>query len=102
MEGLELTREQIRKYWYVEFKKKYDWSLLSVTTHRRKQYEAGQKKMEILRFANYVRDLKLKYGYPPALILNFDETPCWFDMPSKKTLARKGIKSIYGFEIKYF
>ena len=76
------------------FKERYDWRLLRVTTHRRKRYSAGEKQKEILRFANFVRDLKLKHGYLPELILNFDECPCWFDMPAKQTIAKRRQKHV--------
>ena len=92
LEGHGLTREQISGWWWPRFKEKYDWRLLRVTTHRRKLYEAGEKARAILRFANYVRKLKLKHKYPTELILNFDECPCWFDMPSKRCLNHKSSK----------
>ena len=76
------------------FKERYDWKLLRVTTHRRKNYKVGEKEKEILRFANFVRKLKLKNNYPLEMIINFDECPCWFDMPSKQTIAKRRSKNV--------
>ena len=91
-EGLSLTPDQL-EYWYRSFKSCFGWSLLRVTTHRRESYIDGEKERQINRFGRFVQRLKAKHGYTTARIINFDEVPCWFDMPAKSTLNRKNRKS---------
>lgn len=91
--GLGLDQGQIL-YWYRTFKGLCRWSLRRVTTTRRKRYAEGEKDKQILRFGKFLRELKLRYQYPSARILNFDEVPCWFDMPAKCTLDHTNAGSI--------
>ena len=65
-----MTESQFQA-WYRRFKQKHDWSLQRVTTHRRKVYKGGEKERVILLFKKFVRELKIKNGYPLELIINF-------------------------------
>ena len=56
----------------------------------------AQLEEKLEKFVKNIKSLRVAHGFPDDLIINMDETPMYFDMPSSHTVHKKlsGIKLI--------
>ncbi|KAM7292749.1 hypothetical protein ISCGN_025887 [Ixodes scapularis] len=79
---------QISKKWVANFMKRKGLSLRRRTTACQRLPDAYEEKR--LEFHRYVAELQTKNGFMLGQIGNADQTPVWFDMPSRRTVSEKG------------
>lgn len=91
---LNIHREEFKvsKKWITNFMKRNGLSLRRRTTVAQKLPESYDEKR--LEFRRYVEDLRRRRGFLLGQIGNADQTPVWFDMPSRRTVAEKGERQV--------
>lgn len=91
---LNIPRQEfkISKKWITNFMKRNGLSLRRRTTVAQKLPETYDEKR--LEFQRYVEDLRRRRGFLLGQIGNADQTPVWFDMPSRRTVAEKGERQV--------
>ena len=78
--------------WLHRFMKRHRLSTQTVTTEGQKiPADAADKAREFIECCKTVID---KGHLPLSSIANMDETPMWFDMPSKRTIDFRGFKTV--------
>lgn len=90
-------KEQIADFkgtagWCSRFLNRHDLVLRQKTKIAQKLPEDLEDK--ITNFQSFVIKMRKNEQYELAQIGNMDETPVWFDMPTSKTVASKGQKSV--------
>ncbi|KAM7297194.1 Pogo transposable element with KRAB domain [Ixodes scapularis] len=86
---LDIDRNEfkISKKWVANFMKRNGLSLRGRTTVCQRLPDAYEEKR--LEFHRYVAELQTKNGFMLGQIGNADQTPVWFDMPSRRTVSEK-------------
>ncbi|KAM7315654.1 hypothetical protein ISCGN_005437 [Ixodes scapularis] len=87
---LNIARSELKilKKWVRNFMKRNGLSLRRQTTVCQKLPDTYEEKLQ--EFHCYVDDLRTRNSFMLGQIGNADQTPVWFDMPSRKTIAEKG------------
>lgn len=78
--------------WYRRFKKRHN-IVFRRTTHIA-QHAVQITDDRIDRFLRYITRMRQLRDYNDSEILNMDETPVWFEMPGKSSLAKVGDKEV--------
>lgn len=86
------TEFKISKKWVTNFMKRNGLSLRRRTTVCQKLPDAYEDKLQ--EFHRYVDDLRTQNSFMLGQIGNADQTPVWFDMPSRRTVAEKGCRQV--------
>ena len=78
------------KNWFRRFKDRFKLSCRRVTSHssRPRVGEASEN------FENSINTFRDQVNNFKKTLLNMDETPVWFDMPSRYTVTRKGTRHV--------
>lgn len=86
---LKIARSEFKvsKKWVTNFMRRNGLSLRRRTTVCQKLPDAYEEKKEA--FLEFVSELKEQHAFTLGQIGNADQTPVWFDMPSRRTVAVK-------------
>lgn len=92
--GLEIARSEfkISTKWVTNFMSRNGLSLRRRMTVCQKPPEEYEEKKEA--FLNFVSERKAQHAFTLGQIGNADQTPVWFDMPSKRTVSAKGERQV--------
>ncbi|KAM7311305.1 Pogo transposable element with KRAB domain [Ixodes scapularis] len=90
--GIDRNEFKISKKWVANFMKRNGLSLRRRTTVCQRLPDAYEEKR--LEFHRYVAELRTKNGFMLDQIGNADQTPVWFDMPSRRTVSEKGERQV--------
>ena len=78
--------------WAVRFCERHELSLRAKTSMAQKL--PADLETKIVQFYDFLKDVRQKGQYHPAVIGNMDETPMYFDIVPNKTLNKVGAKTI--------
>jgi len=78
------------KDWFRRFKDRFKLSCRGVTSFSYRPKGAGSSTV----LEESIKIFKQRVSTVEKTLLNMDETPVWFDMPSKNTVTKKGTKHV--------
>jgi hypothetical protein len=78
--------------WLTRFKTRHSLALRRQTSVQQKL--PAQLELKLTKFLGDLKVCRVQHKFPPALIINMDETPMCFDMPSSTTIDVRGKKEV--------